>query len=474
MKSPKNFPKYQMQEPIYLPPSFHLHQVPPLLHHILAISSHFLMAQQRPTFRFRLPWIPAPAAPRPTIETTTTAQRPPFQSPGTAPSSPLPPPPAQATSAPKPETEPPTPAQTTPVRAPPEPQTRVVQPRPPPPLVAQPAGRTILRAPSPPKEVQPTIQEGSIQTPWSQEPQPKADVITTDPMRLEESKGKNEEVREKKREQEKIDGPLDEATEQKLTDVITMTADSERQTKEQEQKRKQKQGILEATEIVKATISHPKEKITTGEFKNFPLHKEIKDASSKLAHKLGTGTQKRPKVNKPASILTLAGENKGASMQVRSGSANKEGSVLHRGYKPNPDGTTEATTGGKESSKIKDPKLAKENRPTKVYINNNTQGINNSILSNKSVTESNPGVHFVLSSTPREPEERNNNKLESIETRRAQSSVTPSERLTYEPPKIRRHSVGGLSLELSESDPENPDKPHPHEDTRKDKDIDVL
>lgn len=299
-------------------------------------------------------------------------------------------------------------------------------------------------------------------------------MITTDPMRLEESKGKNEEVREKKREHKKTDSPLYEATEQKLTDVIKLTADSERQTKEQEQK--QKQGILEEMEIVKATISHPKEKITTGEFKKFPLHKEIKDASSKLAHKLGTGTRKRPMDNKPASILTLAGENIGASMQVRPGSANKEGSVLHRGYNPNPDGTTEATTDGEESSKkliLKDPNLAKENRPTKMYINNNTQGINNSLLFNNSVTESNPGIHFVLASTPGEQAEPNNNKLESIETRRAQSSVMPSQRLTYEPPKYRRHGVGGLSMESSESNPEK-DEPHPHGDTRKDKDINVL
>ncbi|KAG5247558.1 isoflavone reductase family protein [Salix suchowensis] len=193
-----------------------------------------------------------------------------------------------------------------------------------------------------------------------------------------------------------------------------------------------------------------------------PLHKEIGEDISKLVHKLGMEHMKHPMGEKSISIVTLAGENRGATMNMGFESTRKDGSIhIHRGYKINPDESSEATTDGEGSSKgrsSKDP-LTKE-PARKACINSNTQSVNNSMLFETSVSERNPGVQLNLSYIDEEPS-KNSSKPVHLETRKAEFQVTPAEKLSYEP-TVKRRCLRGLFMESSDSDLDNPEKPRRH------------
>lgn len=166
---------------------------------------------------------------------------------------------------------------------------------------------------------------------------------------------------------------------------------------------------------------------------------------------------------KPVSIITIAGENRGASMHLGSESARREGTIhIRRGYKINPDESGDTTTDGEESSKGKRLKdsIIREDKATKAYVNSNNQGVNNSIVFNSSIAQRNPGVHLAL--TRYLPESiKSNNKTESLEARKAEFNIIPAQKLTYEP-TVRRRCLRGLFLEPSDSDDDNPEKPRRH------------
>ncbi|KAL8148573.1 uncharacterized protein LOC141708354 [Apium graveolens] len=230
----------------------------------------------------------------------------------------------------------------------------------------------------------------------------------------------------------------------------------------------------------KGTASHQSNKNKEGASRQKPMasngegismQKEIKNDISKLTQKMAT------EQGKAVSIITLVGENKGATMQLGSP---KEGAVhIHRGYKLNPNESTEAITNGEESAKEKRPKEANtKEQMTKAYMNSNSQGINNSIVFKSSITERNPGVHLNLTQTPTEPI-KTTAKADQLVAHKAEASVTPSQKLTYET-TIRRRCLRGLLMESSDSDPDNSEKPRRHGcrcsygDMNKDKEIDLL
>ncbi|KAM7514129.1 hypothetical protein LguiA_003712 [Lonicera macranthoides] len=249
-----------------------------------------------------------------------------------------------------------------------------------------------------------------------------------------------------------------------------------------QEKQLESQEILETTEKApisrssekqpKPMISDPKEKCLVSESRQtpaisngqrVPLHKEIRDDISKFVNKMTIGHTKHNMEEKPVSVITIAGENRGAFMHLGSNSSSKrERSVhIHRGYKLNPDESTEATTDGEESSKGKrKPEEADttDEEAKKSYINSNTQGINNSIVLDGSITERNPGVNAVFSHNIKEPI-NSNHRTESLS--RAEINITPSQKLTYEP-TVRRRCLRGLFLEPSDSDTDNPEKPRRH------------
>lgn len=276
-----------------------------------------------------------------------------------------------------------------------------------------------------------------------------------------------------------ITGPLSEAasvSETREKDITRAGFQAQQEPKQEKEETFDRKETIVATssrekQIKIASPTHQKERrtssisttqrpspISNGE--QLPLHEEVRKDISKFVQKLATG---HPTGDKPVSVITLAGENRGASMHLGLDSATREASVhIHRGYKLNPDESTGATTDGEGSSKDKrseDP-TTKENPPSRAFVNSNVQSVNNSILFNSSVTERNPGVQLVVSHTRQEPT-KSNGKPDSLESHKAEFNVTPSEKLTYQP-TIRRRCLGGLFLEPSDSDPDNPEKPRRH------------
>ncbi|KAL3505310.1 hypothetical protein ACH5RR_035151 [Cinchona calisaya] len=229
----------------------------------------------------------------------------------------------------------------------------------------------------------------------------------------------------------------------------------------------------------KTMVADTRQKLATSNGEHISLHEEIKDDISKLVNEMAAGNSKPSTDDRPVSVITLAGENRGASMHVGSGSSRKEGAVhIHRGYKIKPDDSAEATTDGEESFKEKsnNPKT-EEDQASEAYVNCNVQGINNSIIFNSSITERNPGVHLIGSHFPIEPK-KPSEKSELHETRKAEFNLTPSHKLTHEP-TVRRRCLRGMFLESSDSDLDTT-KPRRHgcrvgcNDKSKENNIDVL
>ncbi|GFP98416.1 hypothetical protein PHJA_001985500 [Phtheirospermum japonicum] len=238
---------------------------------------------------------------------------------------------------------------------------------------------------------------------------------------------------------------------------------------------KQKE-VLEREEIL-----HTKKRSTNPQDKFAPtITKYIRDDISTFVNQTAIGDHATNERN--VSIITLAGENRGASMQMRPTS--KEGPVhIHRGYKKvNPDESGETATDEEGNFKGQRPKDVKatEDQPTEAYVNNNAQGINNSIVLNASIAERDPGVHMVVTHVPREPIWPVEKKMSPLETRKAEFNISRAEKLTYEEPTVRRRCLRGLFLETSDSDPENSEKPRRHgcrvgcKLKHKENDIDVL
>ncbi|KAJ0024335.1 hypothetical protein Pint_08978 [Pistacia integerrima] len=311
--------------------------------------------------------------------------------------------------------------------------------------------------------------------------------------KTEEKKDVGESMKEKKAEdgkkdavhevkEEETDEPVDEQMRKALTKLLSGASGSGTQTKEflsstsQTGDRKQEEqetfdrkkplstSSPDEKQIKTVSSTHLKDRSTRGDIlRKAPLHKEIKDDILKFTHRLTLGNSKQTMDGKQVSIMTLAGENRGASMLLGSESAKKDGSVhIHRGYKIDSNEIHESTTDGEGSSKERIPRdpIAGKDKETKVHINSNVQSINSSILSESSVNERNPGVQLDFSHNQAE-HTKSTIQPESAETRKAEYSITPAQNLTYQP-TIRRRCLRGLFLEPSDSDPDNPEKPRRH------------
>jgi hypothetical protein len=329
----------------------------------------------------------------------------------------------------------------------------------------------------------------------SQEPQSKARVLPSETVskldggdaeplperKREESEGGKKVVREIIEEKKTSVPANEEPTKSTITELLTSTAVAAgTKTKEllsaafpaKQKQKEQKEEVFDRKEEVViqkqrtgkrmdiASSTHSKDRKTTQEpnEERLPLHEEVRKDISKIVQKLSTG---HSTAENPASVVTLTGENRGASMHLGLDSGKKEESVhIHRGYKLYPDESSEATSDGEGSSKVKKSKDPQNQAPSRVYINSNIQSVNNSILFNSSVTERNPGVNLVVSHRQEEPI-KPSGKLEPLEARRAEFNITPAEKLTYDP-AVKRRCLRGLFMESSDSDPDNPEKPRRH------------
>ncbi|XP_044511475.1 proteoglycan 4-like [Mangifera indica] len=291
--------------------------------------------------------------------------------------------------------------------------------------------------------------------------------------------GKKDAVHQVKEEETKE--TIDEQMRKALTKLLTGASGSgtqiralltstfqtgERKREEQESfDRKKPLSTSDSDEEQIKTVSstHLKDSSTRGDIqRKTPLHKEIKDNILQFTQKL-TLLNSKQMDGKPVSMITLAGENRGASMLIGSESTQKDGSVhIYRGYRINSNEIHESTTDGEGSSKERIPgdPIVRKDQERKVYVNSNMQSTNNSILLESSVNERNPGVQLDISHNQKE-DTKSAIQLESIETHKAEFSITPAQNLTYQP-TIRREYLRGLSMEPSDSDPDNPEKPQSH------------
>lgn len=284
----------------------------------------------------------------------------------------------------------------------------------------------------------------------------------------------SEEAKETKKDEEqfpKQEKTKSEDSKETLQGTLTAGPSLDLPTKEpptvalpEEQKQKHGKHIKahKSTQLPKArhvvSESHDKTAASRGDQSSLP--KEIMEEISKLVHNLTTGQTKTTLDDKPVSITTMAGENRGALMQLTSESDKKEGSIhIRRGYKTDPDESPEATTDTEESSEQKGPKTEQEPE-IEAFINSNVQTLNNSLVFDSSISGRNPGVQVEFSADDAEEVELSN-QTETPETRKAEVSVTPSEKLIHEP-TIRRRCLRGLFLESSDSDQDNPTKPRRH------------
>lgn len=202
------------------------------------------------------------------------------------------------------------------------------------------------------------------------------------------------------------------------------------------------------------------------------LQKEPKDDVFDLAcrlaelnaqRKASMGEEKTSTDELGVTVITLAGENKGATMDLGSEKRNDDGMVdIHRGYKLFQDDKNEVGLEAKPT-----PKTKRNARPKgatmSTYVNSNVQGANNSILYNSSCPSRDPGVRLDIS----------NGRLKSskpIKERPIENEpkkpVTVPQVVTANPP-VKRRCLRALFLESSpDSSPERssnkPPKPIRH------------
>ncbi|KAK7383027.1 hypothetical protein VNO78_28692 [Psophocarpus tetragonolobus] len=201
--------------------------------------------------------------------------------------------------------------------------------------------------------------------------------------------------------------------------------------------------------VSNSSISPEKTAPSSGE-KVPPLQKGIRDDITKFVHKLTASVHPtQPMDDKQFSVITLAGDNRGATMHLGSESAKKEGSIhIHRAYKSDPEDTNEVTTDGEENTNEEED----EEEVGMAYVNSNIQSINNSLMFHGSITERDPGVQVTLPQKPTEPIRPDDKPKPGLETHRTRFNINRAEKSTYQPTVGR--SIRGPFLEPN-------DKHHP-------------
>lgn len=105
-----------------------------------------------------------------------------------------------------------------------------------------------------------------------------------------------------------------------------------------------------------------------------------------------------------ARVITMAGENKGAFMEINL-SSDKNNSRHQQ--QQNQDNNT-VSVDLKDNNKSKNKTKGSNTRnvlPMRAFFNSNVQGINNSILMDSKFSHHDPGIHLVFSSIPTSPDD---------------------------------------------------------------------
>ncbi|XP_038981529.1 proteoglycan 4-like [Phoenix dactylifera] len=182
-----------------------------------------------------------------------------------------------------------------------------------------------------------------------------------------------------------------------------------------------------------------------------PFEKEIKEGLSRLAQDLSIGHSKRIGNGQAVSMITLAGENNGASMVIGSDTH------VHRGFKHDK-GNVEASSDNVDGRRNPG---GNENSAITASINSNVQSINNSTMHDSSCNVRDPGIHLNLSSKKMEAANLRR-QTAPLKPQKTAPSITPADQKPSHEPRIRRRCLRALFMESSESDPEKPQKPRRH------------
>jgi hypothetical protein len=126
------------------------------------------------------------------------------------------------------------------------------------------------------------------------------------------------------------------------------------------------------------------------------FQKNIKDGISKLIQKVNTGNALNSAGSeRGASIITLAGENKGASMYISHENKGNNSNFAGRAHKLNESSVATSSKGKEKDAEDTDEKDSK----IAANVNSNVQSINNSILQESRCDTRDPGVHFRISTS---------------------------------------------------------------------------
>ncbi|KAK4760199.1 hypothetical protein SAY87_023330 [Trapa incisa] len=477
------------------------------------------MTDQRQMFRFRIPWLsvaPRPAPPPPPPSPPSPAPQPQFRRPpGLAsplqdrawvPSSTSPRDTYEAktiTSSPStpPQTPPPSRIRTSFLLSPPPPRVTAAPSERPTPSSQPPASRfpPVLLPPPPPSSPPPPppppqYQESKEPSPNVTEKHPTSakNVSETAPRTNhpipppEPVKDTVGEGKEEKKSSEKSKGPSKGSEN-------TQKIPKHHQEVSREEKRKARKSIPSTSHRNHYAAPAGSSSLSSSSFPSIAqeppsLQKLIKEDVTKMVHKLTSGhPMKSQPGQSPVHVITLAGENQGALMQLspESLSGSEDGPIhIRRGYKADPDENIDLITdGGEQETPEAALSSGEEDEAAEAHnINSNVQGVNNSVILEGSITERNPGVHVTVLVDEEVVEEPPvvEKEEQQTDTRRSEFSPTPAEKLTYQPNYIRRRCLRGLFMESSESDTDDPAKPRRHGcrydcfDKTRNKDINIL
>ncbi|XP_014504785.1 proteoglycan 4 [Vigna radiata var. radiata] len=200
----------------------------------------------------------------------------------------------------------------------------------------------------------------------------------------------------------------------------------------------------EGTKNVSSSSISPEKAVSSSGEKAPPLQKGIKDDITKFVHKLTSTVHPTEHMDdKQFSVITLVGDNRGATMHLGSESAKKEDSIhIHRAYKSDPEETNEVTSDGEENTNEEEEE---EEDLGMAYVNSNIQSINNSLMFHGSITERDPGVQITLPQKPTEPIRSHDKPKPGLETQRTQFNINRAEKSMYQPTVGR--SIRGPFLE---------------------------
>ncbi|GAU15294.1 hypothetical protein TSUD_03620 [Trifolium subterraneum] len=168
-----------------------------------------------------------------------------------------------------------------------------------------------------------------------------------------------------------------------------------------------------------------------------PIQKGIKDDITKFVHKISASVQPtQPMEDKKFSVITLTGDNRGATMHVGSESDKKEGSIhIHRAYKNESEESIEMTTDGEGNINNDEENSMEHTDVGKAYVNSNIQSINNSLMFHGSINERDPGVQVTL---PQKPSETINRDKKDTHNHNTEFSISRSQKSTFQP-TVRRY-----------------------------------